>query len=207
MANIAKRPTAAGGPGTGTPRHGALTPLHRKIDAQNWLDSVTTAVNTGTYIDRRGPHHCWRDRPTWLEGKINLRPTTERSYEAVLKKHVLRRWRGAAEQVAHGDIQALGRRTVGVGLAGPSARPTACSPARWPSATAGFRRTPRWVASSPQRTAPPVPDRRPGRTAGRDGRRWPPSRARARLLWAALVRAGRAARRPPRPTAPAAHHR
>ena len=32
-------------------RQGARTPFNRKIDAQNWLDSVTTAMQTGVYVD------------------------------------------------------------------------------------------------------------------------------------------------------------
>jgi hypothetical protein len=35
----------------------------RKIDAQRWLDEVTTAIVTGQYVDpRSGPHHVSRIR-------------------------------------------------------------------------------------------------------------------------------------------------
>jgi hypothetical protein len=38
-------------------KHGREHARHfaRKIDAQSWLDGVTTAVQTGTYVDRPAP--------------------------------------------------------------------------------------------------------------------------------------------------------
>ncbi len=46
----------------------------RKVDAQSWLDSVTTAVTTGTYVDPKMSHVAlgeWSDR--WFATKVNLR--------------------------------------------------------------------------------------------------------------------------------------
>ncbi|SDY23607.1 hypothetical protein SAMN05661080_02802 [Modestobacter sp. DSM 44400] len=49
----------------------------RKVDAQRWLDSVTTAVGTGTYVDpRRAKATVGELAPVWLAGKINLKPTS-----------------------------------------------------------------------------------------------------------------------------------
>jgi integrase len=65
----------------------------RKTDAQRWLDSVTTAVETGNYVDPS------RSRLTvgvlsheWLDSKVNLKPTTRALYESVLTVHVRPRW-------------------------------------------------------------------------------------------------------------------
>jgi hypothetical protein len=49
----------------------------RKVDAQRWLDSVTTAVNTGTYVDPQASKVTngeWA--PRWLATKVNLKATT-----------------------------------------------------------------------------------------------------------------------------------
>lgn len=72
MANIAKRPN-----GQWRARyrdaHGNEHARHftRKIDAQNWLDSVTTAVQTGLYVDpNKGKVTTadWARR--WLDGAL-----------------------------------------------------------------------------------------------------------------------------------------
>ena len=49
----------------------------RKIDAQRWLDSVTTQVMTGAYVDPklgRITVGAWID--TWLDGLAHVKPTT-----------------------------------------------------------------------------------------------------------------------------------
>ena len=51
----------------------------RKVDAQRWLDEVTTAVVTGTYVDpktARTTVEQWC--ATWLEGYATRRPSTVR---------------------------------------------------------------------------------------------------------------------------------
>src|SRR5215213_7461633 len=65
MASIARRPD-----GTYRPRyrdeHGKEHARHfkRKVDAQRWLDEVTAAVQTGTYVDPSGPGRPWESWPT-----------------------------------------------------------------------------------------------------------------------------------------------
>jgi integrase len=72
---------------------GAFPPFQRKIHAQNWLDSVTTAVMTGTYVDPRLSKITVGEwAPRWLATKVNLKPTTRVTYEILRNKHVLPAW-------------------------------------------------------------------------------------------------------------------
>ena len=65
----------------------------RKIDAQNWLDSVMTTVTTGSYVDPRLSKITVGEwAPRWLATKVNLKPTTRVTYEILLNKHVLPAW-------------------------------------------------------------------------------------------------------------------
>lgn len=65
----------------------------RKVDAQQWLDGVTAAVQTGTYVDPDRARVTIGDlAPTWITGKINLKASSKARYEDVLRTHVLPRW-------------------------------------------------------------------------------------------------------------------
>ncbi len=64
----------------------------RKVDAQRWLDSVTTAVGTGTYVDPGrsaitvgAMAATWMSTPSWT-------PSTRARNESILNIHVLPRW-------------------------------------------------------------------------------------------------------------------
>jgi integrase len=119
MASIQKRPTGQwraryrDNTGKEHSRH-----FDRKVDAQAYLDGVTTSIQTGTYIDPS------RSRMTvgtlagqWLAGKVNLKPTTRALYESILSTHVLPRWRGVPlTRVEHGDVQAWVADLVASGL-------------------------------------------------------------------------------------------
>jgi integrase len=119
VANIAKRPN-----GQWRARyrdaHGRECSRHfnRKIDAQNWLDIVTAAIQTGTYVDpNRSRITVGAMAQQWFDGKVSLRPTTRALYESVLNNHVLARWRTVPlTHVEHGDIQAWVAELVGSGL-------------------------------------------------------------------------------------------
>jgi hypothetical protein len=94
MASIARRPDGhwraryRDAAGREHARHFA-----RKADAQDWLDAVTTAVHTGSYVDPdRAKITVGELAPMWLAGKINLKPTTRARYEDVLRTHVAHRW-------------------------------------------------------------------------------------------------------------------
>lgn len=65
----------------------------RKAEAQAWLDSVTTAVGSGSYVDPRGARITvdeWSKR--WLQTKTNLKRTTRATYETLARTHVLPAW-------------------------------------------------------------------------------------------------------------------
>lgn len=119
MTNIAKRPNGQwraryrDARGKEHARH-----FDRKIDAQNWLDSVTTAIQTGTYVDpSRSRITVGAMAEQWFDGKVSLRPTTRALYESVLGTHVLPRWRDVQLiHVEHGDVQAWVAQLVASGL-------------------------------------------------------------------------------------------
>ena len=94
MANIAKRPDGRwraryrDSAGRKHSRH-----FKRKVDAQRWLDEVTTAVTTGMYVEpgrSRITVGEWSGR--WLETKVDLKPSTRARYEGLLRVNVLPRW-------------------------------------------------------------------------------------------------------------------
>ena len=65
----------------------------RRVDAQQWLDGVTTAVNTGTYADPKAGKvtvEAWAHQ--WLAGKSDLKPSTRFRYECLLARQVLPTW-------------------------------------------------------------------------------------------------------------------
>lgn len=75
--------------------------FNRKLDAQRWLDSVATAVGTGTYVDPRDARIKFGDwAPRWLATTVNLKQTTQSTYENLLRNHVLSAW----HEVALGEI-------------------------------------------------------------------------------------------------------
>ncbi len=125
MANIAKRPDGSwraryrDNRGKEHARH-----FSRKVDAQAWLDGVTAAVQTGTYVDpAKGRITIGKLAPQWLAGKINLKPTTRSRYEDVLRTHVLPRWADVPlEKTEYSDIQTWLAELSELGLAGASVR-------------------------------------------------------------------------------------
>src|SRR3954451_10143795 len=125
MASIARRPDGTyrpryrDGHGQGHARH-----FKRKVDAQRWLDEVTAAVQTGTYVDpKRARTTVGELADVWLAGEINLRPSSRARYADVLKPHVLPRWGNVALiRVTPGDVQAWLSERSNRGLTGASAR-------------------------------------------------------------------------------------
>lgn len=80
----------------------------RKADAQAWLDGITTAVQTGTYVDPlRGKATVGEIADQWLAGKVALAATTKALYDNIVSTHVRPRW-GVVRLTAveHGDVQA-----------------------------------------------------------------------------------------------------
>lgn len=142
MANIDDRWTSPGPDGNRVPnaRHGRglrwraryydqLGQQHsrhfaRRIDAQQWLDSVTTSVGTGSYVDpNRSKITVGTVADQWLAGKLNLKPTTRARYENALAVHVLPRWAEVPlAAVEHGAIQAWLATLCVAGQSGASVR-------------------------------------------------------------------------------------
>ncbi|CCG02160.1 tyrosine-type recombinase/integrase [Blastococcus saxobsidens] len=94
MVSIARRPNGQWRPryrdaaGKEHARH-----FDKKADAQAWLDSVTTSVLTGAYVDPKRTRVTvaeWAGQ--WLDSKVDLKPTTHRCYEVSLRVHVLPTW-------------------------------------------------------------------------------------------------------------------
>ena len=129
MANIAKRSNGQwraryrDARGKEHARH-----FNRKIDAQNWLDSVTAAIQTGTYVDpSRSRVTVGAMAEQWFDGKVSLRPTTRALYESVLSNHVLPRWR---------DVPLTTSNTARCRRGSRSSWPPACRPATFGRSTA-----------------------------------------------------------------------
>ena len=80
----------------------------RKIDAQHWIDSVTTSVRTGNYVDPKDSRIRFGDwAPRWLATKVNLKATTRATYENLLHNHVLPDWQHVAlADIAHESVAA-----------------------------------------------------------------------------------------------------
>lgn len=80
----------------------------RKVDAQAWLDTVTTAVQTGTYVDPAKAKITvgeWTNR--WLAGQAHLKPTTRERYAGIVREHIEPRWQATMLlDVSHADVQA-----------------------------------------------------------------------------------------------------
>lgn len=83
-----------------------------KKDAQAWLDGVTSAVHTGTYVDpKAGRSTVGALAPVWLQVKAGrVKPKTYVGYVSLLEVQVLPRWRDVPVSAHH-----VGYRGVGVG--------------------------------------------------------------------------------------------
>jgi integrase len=108
MANIAKRPDGRwraryrDSRGKEHARHFA-----RKVDAQAWLDSVTTAVQTGTYVDPAKAQITVGEWTTqWLRAQAHLKPSTRERYAGIARTHIDPRWAMLRLiDLSHADIQ------------------------------------------------------------------------------------------------------
>ncbi|WP_084039278.1 site-specific integrase [Demequina sp. NBRC 110053] len=95
----------------------------RKVDAQAWLDGVTTAVATGTYVDPKDARktvasaaEVWAAHPEWSA-------STAARMRSILDVHVLPRW-GAVplNRVTLEDAQKWVNELAASGLAGGTVR-------------------------------------------------------------------------------------
>lgn len=96
----------------------------RKVDAQAWLDAVTTAVQTGAYTDPRRSRITvaeWAMR--WFATKVDLKATTRRGYEGALRVHVMPRWADVKlADITHEQIAAWIAELRGTGLSASTVR-------------------------------------------------------------------------------------
>src|SRR3954463_77884 len=91
MASISRRPNGQWRPryrdaaGREHARH-----FDRKVDATRWLDSVTAAMETGTYVDPRASSCTLGEyAQIWLSRQVQLKPSTHSRYTAIVHKHVV----------------------------------------------------------------------------------------------------------------------
>jgi len=109
MASIAKREDGRWRARYRDP-HGTERSRHfvRRIDAQAWLDAVTTEVQTGTYVDRaKGKITVGEWSKRWLSGQAHLKPSTYERYAGIVRAQIEPRWRDVSlADVSHADVQA-----------------------------------------------------------------------------------------------------
>ncbi|MBF5082332.1 site-specific integrase [Quadrisphaera sp. INWT6] len=78
----------------------------RRADAQRWLAQVETTVAQGSWNDpalSRITVGEWAQR--WLEGQVQLKPSTRHRYGILLRNQVLPAWAGVTlDRVTHADV-------------------------------------------------------------------------------------------------------
>lgn len=96
----------------------------RKVEAQRWLDTVTTALTSGMYTDPRRSRITVSDwAARWLATKVDLKATTRRGYDGILRVHILTRW-GAVKlaDITHEQIARWIAELRGSGLSASTVR-------------------------------------------------------------------------------------
>jgi integrase len=96
----------------------------RQVEAQRWLDTVTTALTSGTYTDPRRSRITVSDwAARWLATKVDLKATTRRGYDGILRVHILTRW-GAVKlaDITHEQIAGWIAELRGSGLSASTVR-------------------------------------------------------------------------------------
>lgn len=94
----------------------------RKVDASRWLDSVTAARETGTYLDpAAGSCPLGEYAQTWLERQVQLKPSTRARYAAIVRTHILPAFGSVPlARIERSAVTAWVRTLVDAGLAGPT---------------------------------------------------------------------------------------
>lgn len=96
----------------------------RKVDAERFIVTVESAKMVGAFVDpARAKTTVGAVAESWLNGKVNLKPTTRARYEAALSVHVLPRWQTTPlDRVEHTDVQDWVGELLRSGQAGASVR-------------------------------------------------------------------------------------
>jgi integrase len=78
----------------------------RKLDAQRWVDAQETAKSRGDWIDpARARVTVGQWSAEWLDGQVQLKPSTRARYAGVLRTQVLPTWdRVPLSAVTHTDV-------------------------------------------------------------------------------------------------------
>ena len=94
----------------------------RKVDAQRWLDDVSSAVVTGTYTDPRTSRVTLADwSATWLAGQVHLKATGRTRVEGIVRNYVVPRWGSTRlRDVSHAEVQAWVTELMAGGLSASS---------------------------------------------------------------------------------------
>jgi len=94
----------------------------RKVDAQRWLDDVSSAVVTGTYTDPRTSRVTLADwSATWLAGQAHLKATGRTRVEGIVRNYVVPRWGSTRlRDVSHAEVQAWVTELMAGGLSASS---------------------------------------------------------------------------------------
>lgn len=96
----------------------------RKVDAQRWLDDVTTAMTSGMYVYPRKSRVTvaeWAQR--FIETKVDLKETTRERYAGLLRVNVLPRWGNVAlADVTHSGLASWVAGLSASGLASATVR-------------------------------------------------------------------------------------
>lgn len=127
MASIARRPDGRwraryrDAAGLEHSRH-----FSRKVDAQRWLDSVSSAVVTGTYTDPRASGVIMADwSAMWLSGQVHLKATGRTRVEGIVRNYIVPRWgQTRLRDVSHAEIQGWVTELLAGGLSPSSVQRT-----------------------------------------------------------------------------------
>jgi len=96
----------------------------RKVDAQQWLDSVTASVQVGAYVDpTMGRETVAAYARTWLERQVQLKPSTKARYAGVIRVHIVPRFGPVAlAKIDRSDLSGWVTELSARGLAAPTVR-------------------------------------------------------------------------------------
>ena len=98
----------------------------RKVDAQRWLDDVTSSVVTGTYTDPRTSSVTLEDwSAIWLKGQVHLKATGRTRVEGIVRLYIVPRWGTTRlRDVSHAEVQAWVTELLAGGLSASSVQRT-----------------------------------------------------------------------------------
>ena len=82
--------------------------FRRKVDAQDWLNAVSSSMVTGTYTDPRTSRITLEDwSATWFAGQLHLKATGRTRVEGIVRLYIVPRWGSTSlRDVSHAEVQA-----------------------------------------------------------------------------------------------------